>query len=246
MKKLFLLLFLFSAICCISAAVWAKHPKKPVKVLIFSKTLGYRHKSIIDGFIAIRQLGQQNDFLVDTTENVALITKENLKNYKAIIFLSPTGEFFNEDQKEAFRSFIRNGGGFVGIHGASDCLFKWEWYGKMVGAYFVNHPATQDAVLHVNDTRHSSTKFLSSPWKRKDEWYNFKYTNSRVKVLLSIDESSYKGGTNGKHHPIAWYHKFEGGRVFYTGLGHTSESFTSDEDFLKHLLGGIKYALNMK
>ena len=244
MKKLFLLLI--PVFLCLSLRPAENLEKKPLKVLIFSKTLGFRHKSINDGIVAIKKLGVENGFIADTTENAANINKENLKNYKAIIFLSPTGEFFNEEQKVAFRDYIRGGGAFVGIHAATDCLFKWEWYGKMIGGYFINHPATQEAVLNITDTKHPATKSIISPWKRKDEWYNFRYTNPNIKVLLKLDESSYNGGKNGANHPIAWYHKFEGGRVFYTGLGHTPESYTSDEYFLKHLLGGIKYALNMK
>lgn len=244
MKKL--LLLIVPVLLCLSFEPVEKFKKKPLKVLIFSKTLGFRHKSINDGIVAIRKLGVENGFSADTTENSANINKENLKKYSAIIFLSPTGEFFNDEQKAAFQNYIKSGGGFVGIHAATDCLFQWEWYGKMIGAYFVNHPATQDAVLNIVDTKHPATKTLASPWKRKDEWYNYRYTNPDVKVLLKLDEASYSGGTNGANHPVSWYHEFEGGRVFYTGLGHTSESYTSDEYFLTHLLGGIKYALNIK
>ncbi|MFD2163216.1 ThuA domain-containing protein [Paradesertivirga mongoliensis] len=243
MKKF--LLLLLPALFCLSLRP-TETPKEPLKVLIFSKTMGFRHKSIDDGIRAIKKLGAENGFIADTTENSDRINKENLKNYKAIIFLSPTGEFFNDEQRSAFQSYIRRGGGFVGIHAATDCLFKWEWYGKMIGAYFTDHPATQDAIINVVNTKHLATKDLSSPWKRKDEWYNLRYTNPDVKVLLKIDETSYKGGKNGDNHAISWYHKFEGGRVFYTGLGHTSESFNSDKDFLNHLLGGIKYALDIK
>ncbi|MBC7915556.1 MAG: ThuA domain-containing protein [Pyrinomonadaceae bacterium] len=220
--------------------------KKPVKVLIFSKTLAYRHKSIKDGIIAIQKLAAQNGFIADTTENPLKITPENLKNYKALIFLSPTGEVLNDEQKQAFQKYIQNGGGFVGIHAATDCLYKWEWYGRMIGAYFTDHPKMQTATLNVTDTKHSSTMGLSSPWKHTDEWYNFKFNNADIKVLIKVDEKSYIGGKNGDNHPVSWYHKFEGGRIFYTALGHTAEAFTSDEMFLRHLLGGIKYATKMK
>lgn len=246
MKALFLLLLVFPVLSGLSFPDSKAYSKEPERVLVFSKTLGFRHKSILAGITAIRSLGQENGFLVDTTENAAFITPNNLKKYKAIIFLSPTGEVLDDGQKAAFKKYITSGGGFVGIHAATDCLYKWDWYGKMIGAYFESHPAIQNAVVNVMDTRHIATKSLSSPWARKDEWYNFKFTNSKVKVLLTLDESSYKGGKNGEHHPIAWYHEFEGGRIFYTGLGHTTESYTSDKDFLTHLLGGIKYALNRK
>jgi type 1 glutamine amidotransferase len=220
--------------------------KKPVKVLIFSKTNGYRHKSISDGILAIQKLGSANGFVADTTENGLLFNPQNLKNYKAIIFLSPTAEVLNEDQKSAFQSYIRNGGGFVGIHGATDCMYKWEWYGKMIGAYFSDHPKIQEARLNIVDKKHASTKMLSSTWTHTDEWYNFRFTNPAIKVLITIDEKSYSGGKNGSHHPVSWYHNFEGGRIFYTALGHTPENFTSDQVFLDHLLGGIKYAAKIK
>lgn len=241
-KLLFLLLpaFLFLSLKADDGA------RKPAKVLVFSKTLGYRHKSIKDGVKAIQKLAKQNNFIVDTTENAGKFTAENLKQYDAILFLSPTGEVFNDEQKAAFKQYIQKGGGFVGVHAAADCLYKWDWYGKMIGAYFESHPAIQEAVLTVVNTKHESTKNLVSPWKHRDEWYNYTYKNPNVNILLKLDEKSYKGGKNGDHHPIAWYHQFEGGRIFYTGLGHTAECYTSDEYFLKHLLGGIKYAAKIK
>jgi type 1 glutamine amidotransferase len=236
MKRL--LFLLIPAIFCLSLISFAKEEEQPVRVLVFSKTLGYRHRSIKDGVKAIKLLGQKNGFSVDHTESSSAISADNLKKYKAIIFLSPTGEFLNKKQKEAFKEFIHNGGGFVGIHAATDCLHKWDWYGEMVGAYFSSHPDIQEAQLNVIDKKHLSTQGLLSPWKHRDEWYNFTYTNKNIKVLLTLDETSYKGGKNGDKHPIAWYHNFEGGKVFYTGLGHTKESYT-DATFLKHLQGGI-------
>lgn len=244
MKRL--LIYLVPVLLCLSFTLNDTLPKKPVKVLVFSKTLGFRHKSIQPGIAAIKKLGEENGFIADTTEDATKFTTDNLKNYKAVIFLSPTGEVFNDEQKLAFQTYIKSGGGFVGIHAATDCLYKWEWYGKMIGGYFASHPAVQEAVLTIKDTKHPSTKKLVSPWTHRDEWYNFKYTNTDVKVLLTVDEKSYKGGKNGDYHPAAWYHEFEGGRVFYTALGHTSECYTTDENFLKHLMGGIKYALAVK
>jgi type 1 glutamine amidotransferase len=222
---------------------FGKDAEPPVRLLIFSKTLGYRHKSIKDGVRAIQELGKKNGFSVDYTVKSSAISEDNIKNYKAVIFLSPTGEFLNKNQKAAFQNFIHNGGGFVGIHAATDCLHKWSWYGEMIGAYFSSHPAIQEAQLKVIDKKHLATQGLTNPWKHKDEWYNFTYTNKNINVLLTLDETSFKGGTNGDKHPISWYHSFEGGKVFYTGLGHTKESFT-DDSFLKHLLGGINYVLS--
>ncbi len=241
MKRL--LLFLIPVIICLSFINPIKETDEQVRVLVFSKTLGYRHRSIKDGVKAIKMLGEKNGFSVDYSQKSSAISNENLKKYKAIIFLSPTGEFLNKDQKAAFQEFIHDGGGFVGIHAATDCLHKWAWYGEMIGAYFTSHPEIQEAQLNVIDKKHLSTQGLQNPWKHKDEWYNFTYTNKNINVLLTLDETTYKGGKNGEKHPIAWYHNFEGGKVFYTGLGHTKECYTNAA-FLKHLLGGIKYVLS--
>jgi len=214
------------------------------KVLVFSKTAAFHHNSIPVGIQAIQLLGQQNGFSVDTTTNAALFTKKNLKQYNALVFLSPTGDLFNEDEKQALQHYIHKGGGLVGIHSATDAEYHWPWYNQLMGAYFVSHPAQQTANLIVNDSNHLATKGLPKTWTRKDEWYNFKDISSHINVLLSIDEKSYTGGINGAKHPMAWYHEFEGGRVFYTELGHTNESYT-EPLFLQHILGGIHYALGM-
>lgn len=216
--------------------------KPKPKVLIFSKTAGYHHASIPAGIEAIKKIGGENNFDIDTTTDSTLFTDKNLKQYEAIIFLSTTGNLFDTLQKDAFRRYIKNGGGFVGIHAATDAEYNWPWYGKMVGAYFESHPAQQQAKLNVVDATHLSTKELPKEWTRFDEWYNFKNLNPDVHVLITIDEGSYQGGKNGAHHPMAWWQNFEGGRIFYTELGHTDASYT-EPLFLKHLTGGILYAI---
>ncbi|WP_235969850.1 ThuA domain-containing protein [Pedobacter planticolens] len=219
-----------------------KAAKKPV-ILVFSLTKGYHHASIADGIIALKKLGLENRFDVDTTTNVNLFTPENLKKYKVLVFLSPTGSnVFNDEQKAAFKQYINNGGGFVGIHAASDCNYEWEWYGKMVGGFFESHPKVQDAKLNIIEPKNKIVKGLPQTWLHKDEWYNFKSFNPTVKVLLKVDETSYQGGTMKNDHPISWYHEFDGGKVFYTALGHTKECYT-DPLFLQHLLAGMKWAM---
>lgn len=214
------------------------------KVLIFSKTNGYRHESIEAGIAAIKKLGAENNFSVDATEDSLDINDKKLSAYKAIIFLSTTMKVLGEQEEKALQNFIHKGGGFVGIHAATDCEYNWPWYVKMIGANFESHPHQQVAKLAVVNKEHLSTKHLPSVWERKDEWYNFKNMNPEVRVLIKLDETSYQGGKNGDHHPMAWYHDFEGGRVFYTGLGHTKESY-EEQMFLQHLLGGIQYALGI-
>ena len=220
-----------------------QHAKKPT-VLVFSLTKGYRHASIEDGIAAIKKMGLVQGFDVDTTENVTVFTTDNLKKYKALVFLSPTGSnIFNDQQKQALKQYINNGGGYVGIHAASDCSFEWEWYGKMVGGFFESHPKIQEAKLDITAPKNKMVKGLPQPWVHKDEWYNFKSFNKDVKVLIKVDETSYQGGNMKNDHPISWYHEFEGGKIFYTALGHTKECYT-DPLFLGHLWAGLKWAMH--
>ncbi len=205
--------------------------------------MGYQHASIADGITAIQRLGSENGFDVDTTKNAGLFNDESLRAYSAIIFLSTTGNVLDHKQESAFERYIQAGGGFVGVHAATDTEYDWNWYGKLVGAYFKSHPATQEASFTIVDRQFGATDFFEeSNWQRRDELYNFKKINPDVKILITIDESSYEGGENGDLHPMSWYHEYDGGRAFYTALGHTPESYT-EANYLKHLLGGIKYAI---
>ncbi|AWO00948.1 Crp/Fnr family transcriptional regulator [Chitinophaga alhagiae] len=241
MKQLSLVLLL-AAFGLGMAACSKSRPGKP-KVLVFTKTAGFRHASIPEGIKAIQQLGQANGFDVDTTENAARFTEDSLQQYSAVIFLNTTGDVLDNRQEADFERYIQSGGGFVGIHAATDTEYDWPWYGKMVGAYFNGHPeGMAKAKLVVTDKSHGSTKDLPDTWEHTDEWYNFKNFNKETKVLIKVDEKTYKGGTMGDDHPISWYHEYDGGRAFYTELGHTTESYTED-NYLKHVLGGIQYAI---
>ena len=216
--------------------------KMPELVLVFTKTEGYRHQAIEKGVKTLRELGRQNRFVALQSESGEDFTSQNLKNYKLVVFLNTTLDVLNDTQQKAFESYIKNGGAYLGIHAASDTEYDWPWYGKLVGGYFVSHPEQQKAKIDVVDKTHPSTAHLGDVWMHFDEWYNFKNLNPNVNVLLKLDESSYKGGTNGSNHPIAWYHEFDGGRAFYTGLGHTEASYDEPE-FRQHLLGGITWCL---
>lgn len=213
-----------------------------VRVLVFSKTAGFRHNSITAGKLALLKIGEEQNIKVDTSENAEIFTDDKLKKYNAIVFLSTTGDILNQNQQVAFERFIQAGGGFVGIHAASDTEYDWPWYVQLIGGNFESHPHPQDANLLILDNKHPSTLHLPKVWTRKDEWYNFKNINKSVKVIMTIDEKSYEGGKNGDFHPMSWYHNFDGGRVFYTALGHTDESY-SEQNFLKHLTGGLQYAV---
>lgn len=227
----------FTVLCAFSFK--AKTPK----ILVFAKTAGFHHNSIAVGIPAIIKLGQENNFLVDTTTDSSKFTEQNLKQYAAVVFLSTTGNVLSDEEQKAFEHYIQSGKGFVGVHAATDTEYDWPWYNKLVGAYFLGHPKQQEAIINVVDSNFIATKGLPHTWKRFDEWYNFKEFHwDDVHVLLTIDESSYTGGANGKYHPMSWYHSYDGGRAFYTELGHTDESY-ADPLYLGHLLGGIKYAM---
>ncbi len=236
MKKsiFFLLLFTF-----VNTVVQAH----TFKVLVFSKTEGFRHSSIDEGIAAIQQLGLDNDFEVDATEDASQFTLANLLQYDAVIFLSTTGDVLNAEQQTAFEEYIKRGKGYVGIHAASDTEYNWEWYGGLVGAYFDSHPpGTPTATIEVADKVHPSTSFLPDYWVRTDEWYNYQENpRGNVHVLMTLDEGTYEGGNMGYDHPIAWLHSYGGGRAWYTGGGHTEASYT-EPNFLQHILGGIFYA----
>ncbi len=218
--------------------------------LVFSKTLMFRHASITNGIAAIRQLGAEHRFHVEATEDAGAFTATNLARYRVVIFLSTSGDILNEEQQAAFKNFIEQGGGLAAVHAAvaGDVATEgaWPWYGESLCARFTNHSAIVQATVDVEDARHPSTAPLPEHWVRTDEWYNFIASpRGCARVLASLDESTYKGGTMGKDHPIAWCKQVGKGHVWYTALGHTEASFT-EPLFLKHLLGGIQAAAGQK
>jgi len=215
------------------------------RVLVFSKTKGYRHESIDTGKVVLMALGKQHGFDVDTTEDATLFNEDNLKRYRAVIFLSTTQDVLDVVQQADFKRFIEAGGGYVGIHAAADTEYEWPWYGKLVGAYFKSHPKQQQAMFRKEKPFGPHPETLPAEWSRWDELYNYKHISPDINVIYKLDESTYEGGENGNDHPIAWYHDFEGGRSFYTGMGHTKQSY-ADSLFQDHLLTGIEYAIGDK
>ncbi len=245
-----LILFLVTLIALptglVLAAPASAHPEHSFTALVFSKTAGFRHGSIPAGIAAIQKLATEHEFTVEVTEDGAAFTDENLARFDVVIWLSTTGDVLNTDQQAAFERYVRDGGGYAGVHAASDTEYDWPWYGDLVGAYFKNHPQQQDATVKIEDPAHPSTADLAPTWDRFDEWYNYR-TNPRgdLHVLASLDETSYSGGEMGSEHPISWCQDYDGGRSWYTGMGHTDESF-SDPSFLTHLLGGIRTAAGVE
>jgi len=213
------------------------------KVLVYSATAGYRHASITNGIALIKALGATNNFGVDATEDATRFTDANLAQYKVIVFLNTTSDVLtNATQMGALQRYVEAGGGWVGVHAASDTLHNWPWYGQLVGAYFVSHPAIQQATIRVEDRTDPSTGTLPAAWVRTDEWYNFNLDpRGAVHVLATVDETTYFGGVMGADHPICWSHYFDGGRAWYTACGHTPDSY-SEPLFQAHLLGGILFA----
>ncbi|WP_397545456.1 ThuA domain-containing protein [Saccharopolyspora gloriosae] len=227
-----------------AAPAWADHDDSDeASVLVFSKTAGFRHDSIESGIAAIERLGREDGFAVESTEDSSAFTDDALARYDAVVWLSTTGDVLDPAQEAAFERYIRGGGGFFGVHAAADTEYDWPFYGELVGAYFASHPEVQPATVRVEDHEHDSTAHLPSDWPRTDEWYNFA-TNPRgdTHVLAVLDESSYDPGEGAMgDHPIAWCRTVDAGRAYYTGGGHTAESFT-EPNFLRHLLGGIRTA----
>lgn len=213
------------------------------RILIFTKTAGFRHDSIPDGVEALRRIAESRGWAIDHTEDASAFTDESLAQYDAVVFLSTTGDVLDDAQQEAFERFIQGGKGYMGIHAAADTEYDWPWYAALVGAQFRSHPHIQEATIHVLDRHHPSTEHLGARWVRTDEWYDYRSMPAdEVQKLLALDESSYEGGAMGDSHPIAWCHDFGGGRSFYTGGGHTKESFTEPE-FVQHLEGGLAWVL---
>jgi len=220
-------------------------PRNGVSLLVFSRTVEYRHDSIPAGVQALTKLAADRGWQLAATEDASKFSDAGLAPYNAVIFLSTTGDVLDDAEQAAFERFIRAGKGFIGIHSATDTEYDWAWYGGLVGAYFREHPMVQAADVLVEDAANPATVGLPNPWRRTDEWYAFK-SNPRpnVHVLLSLDEHSYSPGSGNMNgdHPIAWCHEYDGGRAFYTGLGHTSESF-SDPLFIGQLAGAVTWVL---
>lgn len=215
------------------------------RLLVFSKTAGFRHSSIEPGQEALKKMAEAQGWEVEFSENDSMFYEASLKKFHAVVFLNTTGDILNPEQQNNFERFIQAGGGYVGIHAATDTEYDWPWYGKLAGAYFKSHPNNpnvKEGEYYVTNHNHAACDSLPDRFTRKDEFYNFNDINPDINVLVNIDESSYTGGENGENHPMVWYHEYDGGRAFYTGMGHTDESF-EEPLFLNHLLGGINYAL---
>jgi len=251
-KKLFRTVVLFAAVTLFFCS---QTYSQQFNALLFTKTDGYHHESINDGVTAVKQLADRNFFTVEWHENAEVFNDKKLSEFDLIIFLSTTGNILTDDQKSAFTKFIQSGKGFVGIHSASDTEYEWDWYTKMVGRTFHIHPVIQTAVLDVQDYNFPGMERMPKSFYWTDEWYEF--TEERIdgiNYILTVDEKTFDpnvqwgekiGKGMGDFHPISWYHKYDGGRAFYTALGHVPATF-SDKLFMEHIFGGIYWAATGK
>jgi len=219
-------------------------PLNGANILVFSETRGFRHGSIPTGVRAFEELGDEHGFSVRASEDSAIFNDRELAGFDAIVFLSTTGDVLNDAEQQAMQRYIQAGGGFVGVHAAADTEHQgdWYWYRNLVGAVFASHPAIQEARLTVIDDAHPSTSNLPDTILHTEEWYNFRDLYEYRTDVMTVDESSYLGGEHRDHHPISWYHEYDGGRSFYTALGHTAAAF-AEPFFRRHLLGGLAYAI---
>jgi uncharacterized protein len=218
-------------------------------VLLYSGSTGYRHQSIPASVEVLKALATRDGFAVDASEDPDIFTSERLQKYAVIVFLSsttkpkdPATEWFVGKRREALQGFVRAGKGIVAIHAAADSHYHWPWYVQMIGGSFERHPrGTPPGVLTVTDGAHSATRGLPKTIPHTDEWYYYKDLDPRMRVLLTVDPASI-GESDANPNPISWAHDFEGGRVFYTGLGHTAEAFQT-EFFQKHIAGALQWAM---
>ena len=244
--------FTAAALLCASILGTAPAHAQQFKVLLFTKTAGWHHDAVHAGVSAVQELGKLHDFEVFWTADAGRVMKDaELAKYQAVVFLLTTGDVLDEAQQAAFERYIRKGGGFVGVHSASDTEYGWPWYTKMVGHMFRVHPAVQTAVLQVRERNFPGMERFAPRSLFTDEWYEFGPATSKdLTYLLTVDESTYKPETGktkgmGAFHPISWYQPYDGGRSFYTALGHIAATYR-DPVFLHHLYGGIYWAATGK
>ena len=244
LRRLALLLILLVPIlaACVGHEVHAGEPGQaasPPRILVFTRTTGWRHDSIPIAIDTLRELGGEAGLEVEHTEDPARFDTATLTRYRAVVFANTTLDVLDASQQLAFERFVGAGGGFVGIHSAADTEYDWPWYGELVGAWFDSHPpGLQDSPVHFEAGRMLPG---AGDWTVRDELYNYRRNPRRhVDVIATVDEATYTGGKMGADHPIAWCHARHGGRAWYTGLGH-ERALYADPRFRAHLLRGLRY-----
>ncbi|MES1156766.1 MAG: ThuA domain-containing protein [Alphaproteobacteria bacterium] len=247
-QRIVVLLSAVLMIACVRGATAA--PAHPPHVLIFSYSTGYRHASIEPGVAALKAMGERDGYVMDASEDPDMFLPGRLDGYDAVIFLSTSSDKHNPStdwltglRRDGLQAFVHRGGGVVGIHAASDSNYTWMWYHQLIGASFDHHPpGTPTATVTIVDPNDPSARGLPHTFQRTDEWYHFYDFNPNNHIIAEYDPQSY-GEDEANPHPISWRHEFEGGRVFYTGMGHTTESY-SEDIFIRHIDGGLKWVLH--
>ena len=245
---------LFGFVALAFAALGGSLPamaREPAHVLVYSGSTGFRHDSIPAAVEALKSIGAKAGYVVDTSEDPEIFTAEKLKAYKAIVLVStttdpkkPESEWFVGARRDALQGFLKDGKGILALHAAGDSHYHWPWYGKMIGGYFERHPkGTPKGVQTVVDAKHPATAKLPTTIERNEEWYYYKDFDPTMHVLITVDPATIgEGEADVNVNPLVWYHDYGGGRVFYSGLGHTSESYS--EPYLVTLItGGLTYAV---
>ncbi len=230
--------------------------KKGKSILVFTKNgKGYVHDNIASSIIALQKIGLENGINVDTTTNANYFNVDSLKKYNAVVFSNTNNDVFeNELQKVAFMRFIQAGGGFMGIHSASGTERNWKWFKLMLGATFLRHPVYQPLKVYKSDKNHPAVKNLPDYWQTNDECYYFKEINPAIKVLTYTDINNItetdtakfkKPEIFGNRYPSSWCNSFDGGKIFYTALGHNKEDY-SNTNYIAHLTAGLKWVMQKK
>lgn len=245
------------ALACVFGLLLASAPlhAEQFRVLLFTKTAGFHHKAINDGVTALRKMAEKHHFALDWHEDANYFNDDNLAKYDAVVFLLTSGDVLDEEQEAAMERFIQDGNGYVGIHSASDTEYDWDWYTQMVGRTFHIHPAIQTAEMEVLDHDFPGMERMPERFWWTDEFYEFGAERiDSLNYILAIDEDTYdpsadwgevKGEGMGDFHPMAWYHEYDGGRAFYTALGHQPATYR-DSLFLEHVYGGLLWAATGK
>lgn len=249
MKTRTLTLLIISIVMLVSCGTGIRKEKS---ILVYTKNgEGFIHECIPASVEMLKKMGQENGFIVDISDDPSVFTQESLEKYSALVFSNTNNDIFDtKEQKLAFVRYIQAGGGFVGIHSACGSERQWPWFWAMLGGKFLRHPPSQKYTLKVIDGNHQSTKHLGDTWEWEDEPYLLNNLNPDIHVVLAADLTTvndsgreiYPADNFGDLFPAAWYHEFDGGRQFYTALGHDSKYY-SDTKFVKHVLGGIEWAM---
>jgi type 1 glutamine amidotransferase len=223
------------------------------EVLVYTHNgKGYVHDNIPASTTMLQRICKEEKWNILVTDNPEIFEKD-LSRFNCIIFSNSNNEaFYSQNQRQAFQDYIRNGGGFVGIHSASGSERQWPWFWAMLGGKFVRHPELQPFEIKVLDKKHPATKHLGNNWQWEDEFYYLNQLNPDIHILLAGNlsdikdekKTEYPGEVFGQWFPLSWSHEFDGGKQFYTALGHKPEHYT-DPDFIKHITGGIKWVMQL-